>query len=142
MRAQLIAGGLIGAALLSATSAAAHTVTPREQTVRTLDERGVAYFSMVNGRKGVSQFEVEIFDADWTRSLHATPIQPLIVAPPSLGEDGDLETGARPFSVMIDLGGAPSRSFFVCTKSVLPRGTSKRAMVNTRVCGKLTMERY
>lgn len=140
-RSLILSGVILAASALQ--PAAAHAIFPGSQSVQTLGERAIVRFHAVNARKDVSNFVVEIFDADsWTPSRLAVAWPAKLNVPAH--DDQDADAVERPFSVMLDLDGKAARRFRVCTKSVTPRDElrAKATEIRTRVCANVTVERF
>lgn len=124
------------------TAARAHTIFPGQQTVLTGGDRAFVKFQAGNARKDVSEFAVEVFDGrSWSPSRHAVPFPPRLTVRATAKDT--LESGNRPFSVLVDLDGKLEQRLRVCTKSIA-QSTLLRpsaAQVNTRVCATVTVRR-
>ena len=142
MRRRALIAALAG--LAAAPSLAhGHTLFPGRQTVQTMGERAFVRLEASNGRKDVSAFVVEIFEAErWvpSRIAVATPERLTLPAPVA----GSLESGSRPISVLVDLDGQAEQRIRVCTKTVTPRGVllPQITRLTTRVCVNATVRRF
>ncbi len=140
MRRSLIAA----AAFLAATAqASAHAIFPGQVKVQTLGERAMVQLRAVNARKDVSNFVVEIYDADsWipARNAVAWPNRLHVEA----SDQEATESRDQPFSVLVDLQGKPEQRLRVCTKSVpsWDQLRTRTTIVNSRVCANVLVQRF
>jgi hypothetical protein len=134
---------LAGGALVTIPSIAlGHTLLPGHQTVQTMGERALVRMQAANGRKDISTFVVEVFEADrWvpSRLAVASPDRLTIPAP----APGSMESTNRQISILVDLDGKPEQRIRVCTKTFSPKNVllPQITKINTRVCGNVTVRR-
>ena len=127
----------------TSSAASAHALFPGRQTVQTMGERAFVRLEASNGRKDVSTFVVEIFDADrWTPSRLAVASPARVTIPPPA--PGSTESTNRVISVLVDLDGKPEQRLRVCTKSVAQQSIllPQTTRLNSRVCVNVTVRKF
>ena len=142
MRRRALIAALAGLAA-APPHAHGHALFPGRQTVQTVGDRALVRLEAHNGRKDVSSFVVEVFEADrWVPSRIAVATPESLTIPTAV--PGSTESTARPISVLVDLDGRAEQRIRVCTKTVSSRNVllPGTASLATRVCVNATVRRF
>lgn len=137
MRTQIITGLL---ALASAAPLHSHALFPARQVVQTMGPQAWVTLKAINGREDVSDFVVEVYEAEgWVPSRVAVATPERITVPAARKGASAI---VRHIRILVQLRGASEQHVLVCTRS-LPRELQHAEMsVNTRVCSRLTVKAW